>query len=122
MSRDTRFVPPEQTITVKGLLPEEVPVVLDFVARYTDALGVSVHPDRSYPDKDAKRSLVYCNFSSPKEAANALEGLTQCVLQNFAKISEYHQVFPLVACLGALRTHLRAKCKLSEVRAWPLRR
>jgi len=122
MSRDTRFVPPGQTITVKGLLPAEVPVVQDFVACYTDALGVSVHADRSDPDKDARRSLVYCNFKSPGEAANALEGLTQCVFANFAKISEYHQVLPLAACLGALCTHLRTKCKLGEVRAWPLRR
>ena len=86
----TRYVPPEQTIVVKGLLPHEVLAVEGFVTRHTNALGVAVHADCA--DKETERSLLYCNFRTPLEAGNALDGVVQFMLQTFPKISEHHQV------------------------------
>jgi len=35
---------------------------------------------------------LYCNFRTPLQAANALDGVVQFMLQTFPKISEFHQV------------------------------
>jgi len=90
MPLHTRYVPPEQTIVVKGLQRHEVLAVKGFVARFTNALGVAVHADCA--DKETVRSLLYCNFRTPLEAGNALDGVVQFMLQTFPKISEHHQV------------------------------
>jgi len=92
MPLPTRYVPPEQTIVVKGLDVErhEVLAVQSFVARFTNALCVAVHADCA--DKETQRSLLYCNFRTPLQAANALDGVVQFMLQTFPKISEFHQV------------------------------
>jgi hypothetical protein len=90
MPPHTRYVPPEQTIVVKGLQRHEVLAVKGFVARYTNALGVAVHADCA--DKETVRSLLYCNFRTPQEAENAMDGVVQFMLQTFPKISEHHQV------------------------------
>ena len=90
MPLHTRYVPPEQTIVVKGLQRHEVLPVKGFVTRYTNALGVAVHADCA--DKETVRSLLYCNFRTPREAGNALDGVVQFMLQTFPKISEHHQV------------------------------
>ena len=93
MPLNTRYVPPEQTIVVKGLQPElEVLAVKGFVARFTNALGVAVHADCADKETKTGRLLLYCNFRTPVEAGNALDGVVQFVLQTFPKISEHHQV------------------------------
>ena len=90
MPLHTRYVPPEQTIVVKGLQRHEVLAVTEFVQTFTKALGVAVHADRA--DKETVRTLLYCNFRTPLEARNALDGVVQFMLQTFPKISEHHQV------------------------------
>lgn len=107
----TRYVPPEQTIVVKGLLPHEVLAVKGFVGRYTNALGVAVHADCADKETKTGRSLLYCNFRTPVEAGNALDGVVQFVLQTFPKISEHHQVpgavlFARVSVRGPASVHI----------------
>jgi hypothetical protein len=94
MPRHVRYVPPEHTVVVKGLLREERSTVEAFVAKFTDPLGVAVHAD--HMDKKRDRLVLYCNFDSPLKAANALHGLSQFVLQTIPKISEFHQVLAVL--------------------------
>ena len=97
MHRKTRFVAPENTITVKGLTCDEVLLVKAFAERCTSPLGISVHMD--FADKNLVRSMLYCNYASMPSTENARDGLVQFLLQTFTVLSEFHQVVQrLSAC------------------------
>ena len=94
MPQHARRVPPQHTITVRGLTREQVQQVKAFAAQFTRPLGIAVHVDRA--DKDKELLLLYCNFESLQDAENARDGLSQFLLQTLPVISEFHHVPALV--------------------------